>query len=166
MAVPRKKGEGASLMVADFISVDYGWLRSPDGQEAAQVLFRVGKGREGYFTNENILEQTNIAMDIAEKYYPNDNHVFIFDNATTHQKRPATALSACKMTKNPNKSFGPEVTVFENGRIRYTSDGKPQKTKVRMDPGKFADGSPQDLYKANGDFKGMTKLLIERGLTQ
>ncbi|KAF8156729.1 hypothetical protein B0H34DRAFT_629354, partial [Crassisporium funariophilum] len=25
-AVPRAKGEGASLMVADFISADYGWL--------------------------------------------------------------------------------------------------------------------------------------------
>ena len=165
-AVPRKKGEGASLMVADFISADYGWLRSPDGQEAARVLFKAGKCREGYFTNENILEQTNIAMDIAEKYYPNDNHVFIFDNATTHQKRPATALSARKMTKNPNKTFGAEVTVFENGRIRYTPDGKPQKVKVRMDPGKFLDGSPQDLYNENGDFKGMTKLLLERGLTQ
>ena len=25
-AVPRPKGEGASLMVADFVSADYGWL--------------------------------------------------------------------------------------------------------------------------------------------
>jgi hypothetical protein len=26
MAVPQAKGEGASLMVADFVSADYGWL--------------------------------------------------------------------------------------------------------------------------------------------
>lgn len=32
-AVPRAKGEGASLMVVDFISADYGWLQTPDGTE-------------------------------------------------------------------------------------------------------------------------------------
>ena len=29
-AKPYAKGEGASLMVADFVSADFGWLRSPD----------------------------------------------------------------------------------------------------------------------------------------
>lgn len=29
------KGEGASLMVAGFVSTDFGWLRSPDGKESA-----------------------------------------------------------------------------------------------------------------------------------
>jgi len=38
-AVPRAKGEGASLMVADFVSADYGWLTSPDGKEETRVLF-------------------------------------------------------------------------------------------------------------------------------
>lgn len=28
---PYPKGEGPSLMIADFVSADYGWLRSPDG---------------------------------------------------------------------------------------------------------------------------------------
>ncbi|KIJ64674.1 hypothetical protein HYDPIDRAFT_90357 [Hydnomerulius pinastri MD-312] len=34
-AVPQPKGEGASLMVADFVLADYGWLHSPDGKESA-----------------------------------------------------------------------------------------------------------------------------------
>ena len=42
-AVPYAKGEGASLMVADFVSADYGWLRSPDGKQEARVLFKAGK---------------------------------------------------------------------------------------------------------------------------
>ena len=29
------KGEGASQMVADLVSADYGWLHSPDGKEEA-----------------------------------------------------------------------------------------------------------------------------------
>jgi hypothetical protein len=165
-AVPRAKGEGASLMVADFVSADYGWLRSPDGKEAARVLFKAGKNREGYFTNENILEQTNKAMDILRVYYPNDDHIFVFDNATTHLKRPDTALSARKMTKGPSKSFGVEVTDIVDGQIQYKTDGKVKKRTIQMGPGTFADGSPHPFYDENGTFKGMTKILQERGLTE
>jgi len=80
-------------MVADFVSADYGWLQSPDGTESAHVLFKAGKAQEGYFTNEDIRKQTNAAMDILEKHYPNEDHVFIYDNATTHLKRADGALS-------------------------------------------------------------------------
>ncbi|EDR09574.1 uncharacterized protein LACBIDRAFT_326022 [Laccaria bicolor S238N-H82] len=34
---PYKKGEGCSLMVADLVSVDFGWLQSPNGKESARV---------------------------------------------------------------------------------------------------------------------------------
>lgn len=45
--VPQPKGEGSSLMVAHFVSGDYGWLQSCNGNESACVLFRAGKGRDG-----------------------------------------------------------------------------------------------------------------------
>ena len=41
---PQPKGEGASLMVAHFVSTDYGFLQSPDGTETARILFKAGKG--------------------------------------------------------------------------------------------------------------------------
>ncbi|KAJ7741568.1 hypothetical protein DFH07DRAFT_964918 [Mycena maculata] len=69
---PYAKGEGVSLMVADFVSADYGWLRSKDGLESAQVIFRPGKNRDGYFSNEDILDQLAKAMDILEHDYPDD----------------------------------------------------------------------------------------------
>jgi hypothetical protein len=81
-------------MVADFVSANYGWLRSPDGSEEARVLFKAGKNREGYSTSEDILKQTEKAIDILEKYYPKEDHVPVYDNATTHLKRPDGALSA------------------------------------------------------------------------
>lgn len=34
-ATPYAKGECHSLIVADFVSADYGWLKSPDGTESA-----------------------------------------------------------------------------------------------------------------------------------
>ena len=80
-------------MVADFVSANYGWLRSLDRQKQGHVLFKAGKAREGYFTNEDILQQASIAMDIVEANYPSENHVFVFDNATTHLKRADNALS-------------------------------------------------------------------------
>ena len=66
-------------------------------------------------------------MAIVEKYYPHDQHMFVFDNATAHSKRLAAAPSARKMTKNPSKNFGVEVTIMENGKIQYLPNGKPQK---------------------------------------
>jgi hypothetical protein len=85
-AKPRAKGKGASMMVADFILADYEWLRSACGNEAARTLFKAGKARDGHFTNDDILNHAKIAMDILEKYFPNERHIFIFDNATTHLK--------------------------------------------------------------------------------
>ena len=41
--VPQPKGEGVSLMVADFVSAYYGWLQSLNGKEQAQVLFEADK---------------------------------------------------------------------------------------------------------------------------
>ena len=98
-AVPRQKGEGISVMVADFVSADYGWLHSSDGKESVRVIFKAGKAWDGYFTNEDITNQLDTAMDIVEKHYPHDKHIFVFDNATTHIKRENTALSAHKMPK-------------------------------------------------------------------
>jgi hypothetical protein len=85
-ATPYTKGEGHSLVVADFVSADYGWLQSPDGKESARVLFKAGKLHDGYFDNENIQAQTAQAMSILTRHYPHEDHVLIFDNAMTHLK--------------------------------------------------------------------------------
>jgi hypothetical protein len=100
---PVPKGKGASLMVADFVSADYGWLCSPNGSESARVLFKAGKNRDGYFSSADILIHTTRAMDIVTKHYPKNDHVFVFDNAPSHMKRADTALSACYMPLKPTK---------------------------------------------------------------
>jgi len=38
-------------------------------------------------------------MDILDKFYPKFDHVFIYDNVTTHLKQSDGALSAQKVTK-------------------------------------------------------------------
>ncbi|KDQ11231.1 hypothetical protein BOTBODRAFT_162994 [Botryobasidium botryosum FD-172 SS1] len=185
-AVPYAKGEGASLMVADFVSPDYGWLRSPDGNDKARVLFKPGKAREGYFTSDEILKQAEAAMDILQLHYPGEDHVFVFDNATTHLKRASDAISARRMPRNPPKygrewdgsdfgtgkrpkNWGIEVNVTDkDGKPVYAADGTLLKKKIKMGDGEFLDGSPQSFYFPDGHelagvFKGMATILEERG---
>ncbi|KAF8158519.1 hypothetical protein B0H34DRAFT_657165 [Crassisporium funariophilum] len=105
-------------------------------------------------------------MDIVQKHYPNDHHVFVYDNATTHTKRLATAPTATRMTKGSSTKFGGEVTVTVDGKIQYAGTGKPLKCTVQMGPGVLPNGLPHHFYNVPsttvlGTFKGMTKLLQE-----
>lgn len=170
--IPYAKGEGASLMVADFVSADHSWLQSPDGKESAWVLFKAGKSCDEYFSNEEILAQCQKAMDIVQASWPNEDHMFVFDNVTTHLKRPDGSLSAWKMPKGIPKvgtNWGVEVMVRNSaGKIIYFTDGKPSKTKIRMANGTFKDGSAQPFHFPKGHarggvFKGMATILEERG---
>ena len=88
-------------MAADFVSADYGFLRSPDGSESARVVFRAGKARDGYFTNQDIIDHATLAMGILSQHYPDEQHILIFDNTTTHLKRPDDTLSARRMSAKP-----------------------------------------------------------------
>ncbi|KIK74438.1 hypothetical protein PAXRUDRAFT_169345 [Paxillus rubicundulus Ve08.2h10] len=168
-AVPQPKGERASLMVAHFVSADYGWLQSPNGKESACILLKAGKGRDGYYTNELIVQHAKKAIAILEKYYPNNNHILVFDNATTHVKRADDALSAHHMPKNPLQYWGVTVAVKDiKGAVMHDSDAKPLKKKIPMTPAHFQDGIEQPLYfpvghKKAGWFKGMAQILREWG---
>jgi hypothetical protein len=87
------------MMIADYASPDYGFLQSPDKTENARVVFKAGKACKGYFMSEDILCQASVAMDLLSKHYPDDDHVFVYDNTTTHLKQADDALSARKMPK-------------------------------------------------------------------
>ncbi|PPQ79172.1 hypothetical protein CVT26_000516 [Gymnopilus dilepis] len=170
-ATPYQKGEGHSLMVADFFSAEYGWLRSRDGKLQARILFRAGKGRDGYFDNNAVRSQLETVMDIVRQEYPDEDHVFVFDNARTHSKRPEGSQSVLGMTKGPSAKFMVEVNeTGEDGKPKYTPDGKIAKKKVPMANGRFHDGTEQAFYWRTdtghplaGQFKGMVQILEERG---
>ncbi|KAG9080340.1 hypothetical protein FRC06_006761, partial [Ceratobasidium sp. 370] len=146
-----KKGQGLSAMVSDFVSAEYGFLTSRDEKTNAQKILLAGKNREGYMTNDSICEQFRHAVELVKQEYPNQHHVFVYDNARIHTKRSATAPSAQKMTKNES-DFG-VLMVDANGK----------KLKIHMENPRFPDGSEQQLYLPNGKFKGMVALLWERG---
>jgi hypothetical protein len=172
-AKPYTKGEGASVMIADYVSADFGWLCSPDGKHSARRVMEPGKNKDGYFSSDDICDQAQEAIRIVHKCWPQYEHVFIYDNASTHLKRPEDALSARKMPKKTSavgKNWGIEVSKRDptSGKIIYKPDGSPEKTKIHMSPARLADGTPQPLYfpeghERAGAFKGMSTILEERG---
>jgi hypothetical protein len=131
-----------------------------DSGDRACILFRAGKNRDGYFANKEILAQLSKAMDILDEDTSSDHHVFIYDNATTHRKRPLDGLTSKQMPLNPPAAGRP------NFLCREKVDGKVVK-EVPMRPGKFADGSNQSFYFEPGHpkaglFKGMRQIILER----
>ncbi|KAF9236314.1 hypothetical protein BU15DRAFT_50251 [Melanogaster broomeanus] len=111
-------------------------------------------------------------MDILEKYYPDKQHVLVFDNAMTHLKRADDALSAYKMSKFPTKPgnpfFGVEQNIADaNGKPVYTPNRKILKEKVQMWVMTKVDGTVQSLYfrvdeeNPRVPFKRMAKILEE-----
>ncbi|CAE6514514.1 unnamed protein product, partial [Rhizoctonia solani] len=109
-----KKGEGQSLMIAHMISAKYGFLERLGAQQAdntdkvrnkaddAMVIFRPGKERDGYFCNHDVCEQVKGVMEILDEYPANEEHILVFDNATTHTKLPDDAPVVTKMTLGPS----------------------------------------------------------------
>ncbi|QRV73726.1 DDE family endonuclease [Ceratobasidium sp. AG-Ba] len=157
-AIPFKKGEGRSIMIADSMCAEFGWLRGENGA-MARVDLSPGKSRDGYFTSELVIKQLRDAIKLAKEKYPAYEHVFVYDNAPSHTKRPAGAISARGMPKGPSQKF-----TFAS------TDAQGRKTSVRMEDGRFADGTPQSFYypgnhpRYPGWFKGMAEILRERGL--
>lgn len=147
-------------MVEDFVSPDYGWLQGKttgtDGYSSARLYFCAGKIRDGYQSNADIIAQVTKAMDILDADYPEEKHIFAFDNATVHTAHRGDALSATKMQVKPNTKFLCTVK---------TSDGT--ENQVQMRDGTFPDGSKQSLYFPDdhseypGWFKGMRVLIEE-----
>ncbi|THU79940.1 hypothetical protein K435DRAFT_810298 [Dendrothele bispora CBS 962.96] len=149
-AVPERKGEGVSVMVSAFLTPDWGLLK--DDEDEARLFFEAGKGRDGYFDANDLLQETEKAIDIFEnKTHGMMTGLFVFNNAPSHMKRAPDALSARKMPKGPKLGW----TQHPNG--------------PKMRDGFFNGASQPFYYPDNhptmpGWFKGMEQIIRERGL--
>ncbi|KAF8144126.1 hypothetical protein K438DRAFT_1993106 [Mycena galopus ATCC 62051] len=164
-------------MVSDFVSVDFGWSpTSLDGTRTARRFLKPSKGREGYLTCDDVVQQASDFMDILNEVYPEFEHHLVYNNATTHRKCPDGSLSARAMPKGPSKSQETNFGVMVNDRDAvssqpiYTADGKLKKIKIPMTGAEF-NGQPQPLYfpekhEMEGRFKGMAIILQEHGLVR
>ncbi|KAF8748767.1 hypothetical protein RHS01_10591 [Rhizoctonia solani] len=78
--------------------------------------------RDGWFTSARVVKQLEDAVKIVQEVYPEYTHVFVYDNAPSHTKRPEDAISAQSMPKGEVKVFPRPVTVNrEMGQPRRSS---------------------------------------------
>ncbi|RGB27120.1 hypothetical protein C1646_819972 [Rhizophagus diaphanus] len=150
----RKKGQGKSIMVSDFLLETDGRLKLnedeillyPEIPVEARKFLRPGKNEEGWWTAEHLLDQViNYAIPIFEAKYPNTIGVFTFDNSTNHGAMAKDALNINNMNVNPGG---------KQARMRSTFFG-PNNTFQSM---VFLSNHPIFLNQP----KGMKQILIER----
>jgi hypothetical protein len=146
----RKKGNGKSIMVSEFLTEACGRLKLtvehienyPDVPEEARVCLKPGANEEGYWTAAHLIEQVEYkAIPIFEALFPNCIAVFVFDNSSNHSAFAPDALVAKRM----NIGSGGNAP-----KMRDTFWG-PNHEKQSMN---FPDGQP----------KGIKQILCERGL--
>ncbi|KIK74349.1 hypothetical protein PAXRUDRAFT_175978, partial [Paxillus rubicundulus Ve08.2h10] len=71
-----------------------------------------------------ILQHAKKVMDILQKYDPDDDHTFVFDNTTTHLKCANDALSACNMPRSC-REWGVDAPMRDKSRKPvHGPDGK------------------------------------------
>jgi len=134
----KKKGEGKAIMVSTFLCECHGILQ--DTVESATVIFTPGKNDEGYWTNENLVDNIkNKALPLFNRLHPNKVALFCFDHSQNHEATSPDALVASKL----NLSDGGKNTPI----MRETNyNGLAQKLQY------------------NGIQKGIKTILTERGL--
>ena len=94
-AVPEPKGEGPSLMVADFISADYGWLGSPDGDGVLKNEREVEIMNEDYLIVGAMLSRSATgAMDV-----PSVVRADVEDGRETQNPKDLSAMAKDVLTK-------------------------------------------------------------------
>ena len=106
----RKKGNGRSIMISEFLSEACGRLclsqkdivKYPTIPEEARVYLIPGKNQEGYWTVQHLLEQVEYkAILIFETLFPNCVAVFAFDNSSNHSAYCSDALLANRINLQP-----------------------------------------------------------------
>jgi hypothetical protein len=147
---------GTLMFISSILTLKQSLTYSND---CARTFFEAGKNRDGYFSTSHVCKQIAHAADILVKYFPGEDHVFVFDNSPTHKKRSSDAPSAQRMPK-----FTPKAKNF----LIRTADEDGKEVEVPMTGAYFSDGQPQSLYWPEGHpragwFKGMAEVAKERG---
>jgi len=99
----RKKGNGRSIMVSEFLTEVDGRLclqqseieKYPYVPEEARYYLKPVMNQEGYWTAQHLLDQIEYkAIPIFEALYPECIAVFAFDNSSNHAAFSKDALIA------------------------------------------------------------------------
>ena len=159
----RPKGAGKSIMVSQFMCLCHGHMEievtedllarypsldAPVGFVVATLrIIKPGKNSDGWWTNQDLVEQLKRTIVLFEILHPDCVALFAFDNSSNHHKYAPDALRV----RNLNKSDGGKnVPLLRQGW--FMRDGN--RTVQSMQ------------FESNGEVrqKGIQRILQERGL--
>ena len=138
-------------------------------------MFKPGKNRNGYFDAKELIAQVDRAIDIFEdKTNRLAQGLFVFDNAPSHQKRAADAISAKKMVKSASFLLFPGFPLLtrappllQDPKRQWTHQPNGPRMRNGFNPLTGEQQSfyfPDDHPQYPGWFKGMEQIIRERGL--
>jgi hypothetical protein len=90
-------------MISEFLYAATGRLSYYDGEKGERVhatefiQYDSGKGDDGWWNAEKMVQQTRKAFEVFNKAFPNDFAVFAFDNSSGHACKAPDALVASRM---------------------------------------------------------------------
>ena len=84
-------------MVSDFIDEASSFLEIDDMEARTTLECQ----KDGYFTNDQFVNQVDNAMGILKAKYPGPQGLFLFDNAPSHRKFASDALNVKLMNVGP-----------------------------------------------------------------
>jgi hypothetical protein len=136
---------GSSLMISGFICACHGFMKL--GEKKSYCLFKAGKNRDGWFTNDDLITQIKDNMELFEHFHPPNECelLFAFDNSMSHHKRAPDGLDASLI---PLKDGGKNCPLMRSTKFTDVNGQIIQQNML------LADGTP----------KGMKTILTERGL--
>jgi hypothetical protein len=142
----RPKSRGRSQHASGFCCPCHGFIEDdgPEDDPAATEccsfhIITPGKNDDGYWTNDDLVKQLDKVIPLFERWHPDCQLLFLFDNSGNHHKRAPDGL--CAQTMNL-KDGGKNAPRQRNA----TWDGQPQLMTL-------PDGTP----------KGLRTVLMERG---
>lgn len=105
----RPKGNGRCLMVSEFLCECHGRLvldaeqqkLYPEIPPEATVILKPGKNADGWWTNEDLVNQIKLrVLPIFKVLHPDSDGLFLFDNSQNHHAMSPDALIAERINLN------------------------------------------------------------------
>ena len=108
----RKKGQGRSIMVSEFISEVNGPLK-----QIRRIIYP-GKNYDGYWTGKDIAEQFQKAIAVHKEEFPEYDALWAFDNSSNHNCFAEDALLVSRMNLGSGGQQALLKDTFFNGKIQ------------------------------------------------
>ncbi len=132
----RPKSNGKSLMISGFMCACHGFIcKNIDGNiKRSYKTIKPGKQRDGYWTNENLVEQLEEVIPLFKSVHPECELLFAFDNSQNHHAKAADALVASRLNKSDG---GVGVKVMSEGKKVAKGVQKILTERINLKEGKF-----------------------------